>query len=101
MTQLQETSPKITHRSGRISLRVDPETDGLLRCAADLEHKTLTAFMIDAAWSHARDVIEDQQRIALTSAELARVLDELERPAEVVMPLLHLAEQVVKEDAES
>lgn len=80
-------------------MRVDPETDGFLRSAADLEHKTLTAFVLDAASSRARVVIQEHQRLAVSSAELGRVLDELERPAEVVPSLLHLAEQVAKEDA--
>jgi uncharacterized protein (DUF1778 family) len=80
--------------SERINLRVEPEVDEYLRHAAFLEHKSLSAFMLDAAYERARNVIEEQQRIELSAAEFSRVLDDLDRPAEVVAPLLMLAERV-------
>ncbi len=81
-------------RTERINLRLEPEIDKYLRHAAELEHKSLSAFMLEAARERARQVVEEQRRIELTAAEFSRVLDELDRPAEVVTPLLKLAERV-------
>ncbi len=90
MSTIDETARR---RSDRINLRVEPEVDQYLRHAASLEHKTLSAFMLDAAWERARIVVEEQRRIQLSAGEFSRILDELDRPAEVVAPLLKLAER--------
>jgi len=87
------TTDEGRRRSGRINLRVDPEVDEFLRLAASIEHKTLSSFLLDAAWERARRTVDEQQRIILTQAEFARVLDDLDRPAEVVAPLLELAKR--------
>lgn len=84
-------------RSERINLRVDRDVDALLREAAALEHKSLSAFLLDAGIERARHTLEERRRIVLDDAELARVLDELDRPAQVVTPLLRLAERVARD----
>jgi len=81
-------------RSERIDLRVKPEFNSLLRTAAEMEHKSLSAFMLDAAIERARVAVEANRRFAVSASEFSRVLDELDRPAEVVEPLLKLAERV-------
>lgn len=83
-------------RSQRINLRVEPEVDEYLRHAASLAHKSLSAFMLDAACEHARNIVEEQRRIELSAAEFTRVLDELDRPAEVVEPMLKLVERAAR-----
>lgn len=93
MSTTDETSRR---RSERINLRVEAEVDVYLRKAASLEHKSLSAFILDAACDRARTVVEEQRRIQLGAAEFARVLDELDRPAEVVAPLLVLVERAAK-----
>lgn len=98
MSQMS-SSRRTPHRTSRISLRVDPTTDGVLRSAAEIENKTLSAFMLDAAYTRATKVVQEQQGIALTAREFDRVLDDLDRPAEVVLPLVRLAERISKEDA--
>ena len=80
-------------RSARINLRLEPDVDEYLRRAANLEHKSLNAFMLDAAFERARRTVEEQSRIELSAVEFSRVLDELDRPAEVVAPLLKLVER--------
>ena len=86
-------------RSERINVRVEPEVDAMLREAAGLEHKSLSAFLLDAACERARRTIEEHRRVEVSAAEFARVLDELDRPAQVVPPLLALAERVARTSA--
>lgn len=81
-------------RSERINLRVKPELDSFLRCAAEMEHKSLSAFMLDAAVERANQTVEENRRLVLSAAEFSRVLDELDRPAVVIEPLLKLADRV-------
>jgi uncharacterized protein (DUF1778 family) len=81
-------------RSERINLRVEPETDELLRAAARVEHKSLSAFMVESALDRARQVMDAERRLALSSAEFDRVLEELDRPPQVIPQLLELAERV-------
>ena len=45
-------------RTARINLRLDPVTNALLRQAAALEGKTLTAFLLDAARERGERAIE-------------------------------------------
>jgi uncharacterized protein (DUF1778 family) len=81
-------------KTERVNLRVDPDTDVLLREAAALAHQTLSAFVLDAATKKAREALEQQRRLRLSAEEFHRVLDELERPAEINPDLQKLAERV-------
>lgn len=96
MSQLEDA---LSRRSERINIRVEPKVDQLLRRAASVQHKSLTAFMIDAAWERAEMVLVDQRRLEVRAEEFDRVLDELDRPAEVVAPLLRMAERVARQSA--
>ena len=91
MSTLESPSAK---RSERIHLRVEPEVDSLLRNAAQIEHKSLSSFMLDASLERARHTVTEHQRFVVSNSEFIRVLDELDRPAEVVEPLLKLAHRV-------
>jgi uncharacterized protein (DUF1778 family) len=86
-------------RSERINLRVDPEVDALLREAAALEHKSLSAFLLDAAREKAQRTLDTYRRIEVSAEEFDRLEAELERPAQVVQPLLRLAERVAERRA--
>jgi uncharacterized protein (DUF1778 family) len=86
-------------RSERINLRVDPEVDALLREAAALEHKSLSAFLLDAARERAQRTVDTYRRIEVSAEEFDRLEAELERPAQVVEPLLRLAERVAERRA--
>ena len=66
MTQLDD---QITKRSERISLRLDPEADEVLREAASLEHKTLSAFMLAAALEKAELAVDRHRRLILPAVE--------------------------------
>ena len=88
-----EVHPRVA-RTARINLRVEPEADELLRYAASRQHKSLSAFLLDSALERAREVLEEDRQVVLQVEEFNRVLDELDRPAHVVGPLLRLAERV-------
>ncbi|MEP6650706.1 MAG: DUF1778 domain-containing protein [Lapillicoccus sp.] len=80
-------------RSARINLRVEPEVDELLRAAARLEQKSLSAFMMESALERARQVMDAERRLVLGAEEFDRILEELDRPGRVVAPLLELAQR--------
>jgi uncharacterized protein (DUF1778 family) len=94
---MTRTEPRT--RSERINLRVDPEVDALLREAAALEHTSLSAFLLDAAREKAQRTVDAYRRIEVSAAEFDRLEAELERPAQVVEPLLRLAERVAERRA--
>jgi uncharacterized protein (DUF1778 family) len=83
-----------TRRSQRINLRVDCEADELLRAAARLERKSLSAFMVDSALNRAHEVLDAERRLVLRAEEFDRIVDELDRPGRVVPPLLKLVARV-------
>lgn len=45
-------------RTERMNVRLDPDTNDLLRAAAARAGKTLTAFVLDAAREQARQVVD-------------------------------------------
>lgn len=94
-------TPVPSARSERISLRVDQLTNGFLRSAAQLEHKSLSAFMLDAARDHARQVVADHQQTVISAQEFARVLDELDREPEISPALLRLAQTATRAPVEA
>jgi uncharacterized protein (DUF1778 family) len=81
-------------RSERINLRVAPEVDAVLREAAAARHKSLSAFLLDAALEEAHATLEEQRRVRVRAETFDRLLDELERPGHVVEPLLGLIRRV-------
>jgi uncharacterized protein (DUF1778 family) len=81
-------------RSQRINLRVESEADELLRAAARLERKSLSSFMVESALERAHQVLEAQRRLELRAEEFDRVVDELDRPGQVLTPLLKLVTRV-------
>ena len=58
----QDTAPKIT----RIEARVNPETQTLLKRAADLQGRSLSDFVVSAARVAALETIETMESIKLS-----------------------------------
>lgn len=83
-------------RTERINVRVEPGVDSLLRRAAAIKHKSLSAFILDSAVESAEAIVKKEQRLVLEAAEFARVMDQLDRPSQVVAPLARLAERVAQ-----
>ncbi|NBO83290.1 MAG: DUF1778 domain-containing protein [Betaproteobacteria bacterium] len=54
------TSATASSRSVRLGLRGTPEQETLLRRAAEVAHKSLTDFILDAAYQAAEQTLLDQ-----------------------------------------
>lgn len=65
---------------GRITARVPQNVLDLLQQAADLQGATLNQFVVQAALSEARRVIERDRVIQLSTDDAAFLLDLLEKP---------------------
>lgn len=74
----------------RIGLRASAEQSDIIREAAAIEGKTVSAFMLETATSRARDVIADHRDLVLSEAALEVFYTELEKPAHAVPELVEL-----------
>ncbi|HVF05485.1 MAG TPA: DUF1778 domain-containing protein [Frankiaceae bacterium] len=70
-------------RTERINVRLDATTNELLRAAAALDGKSLTAFLLDAARAEARRVLAEEDRLAWARRAAAPGPD----PASVAPPV--------------
>jgi uncharacterized protein (DUF1778 family) len=77
-------------RRQRLEVRVSSEQDALIRQAADLEHRTLTAFVLETVTERARAVVRDHQDLVLSGEAFERFLAELDKPPEPVPELVEL-----------
>jgi uncharacterized protein (DUF1778 family) len=64
----------------RWDFRVAPETDQLVRQAAETGERTLTDFVVDAAVVEAERVLADRTRFTLEPEQWARFVELLDRP---------------------
>jgi uncharacterized protein (DUF1778 family) len=87
------TQPARNDRRHRIEVRVTREQDALIREAADLEHTTVTAFVLDTATTRARRVVKQHNDLTLSNEAFDRFLAELDRPARPVPELVELFEK--------
>jgi uncharacterized protein (DUF1778 family) len=74
-------------------VRVTPEQDALIREAADLEHATVTSFMLATVTARAATVIEQRRDVTLSNEAFDRFMAELDKPATVVPQLRDLFHQ--------
>ena len=74
------TAPNATTRSARLGLRATPEQEMVLRRAAEVAHKSLTDFILDAAYQAAEQTLLDQRLFMVTGNQYQTLLDLLERP---------------------
>lgn len=64
-----------------------PEQDALIREAADLEHATVTSFLLDTVTARAATVIEQRRDVTLSNEVFDRFMAELDKPATAVAQL--------------
>jgi uncharacterized protein (DUF1778 family) len=67
----------------RWDFRVDPETDRLVRQAAETAERTLTAFVVEAAVVEAERLLADRTRFVLEAGQWGRFVELLDRPPQV------------------
>ena len=67
-----------------------PEQDALIREAADLEHATVTTFVLDTVTARATTVIEQRRDMALSNEAFDRFIAALDAPPATVPELVDL-----------
>jgi uncharacterized protein (DUF1778 family) len=68
-------------RSARLGLRATPDQEIVLRRAAEVAHKSLTDFILDAAYQAAEQTLLDQRLFMVSGSQYQALLDMLDRPA--------------------
>ena len=67
-------------RSARLGLRATPALEAVVRRAADAAHKSLTDFILDAAYQAAEQTLLDQRLFMVSGSQYQAILDMLDRP---------------------
>lgn len=67
-------------RTSRIELRADPERERRIRYAAELERRSVSAFVLDAAADRAEEVIAAASSTVVPADFFDRLWDALEEP---------------------
>ncbi len=79
-----------------MSLRIRPQEKAVLMRAVSLEHTDLTGFVIRHALRAAQEVIEEADRVKLSTRDSLRVLDLLENPPKPNAKLIAAAKALPK-----
>lgn len=80
----------INARSARLGLRTTPEQETVLRRAAEVAHKSLTDFILDAAYQAATHTLLDQRLFMVSGNQYKALMEMLERPVSENLGLAHL-----------
>jgi len=73
--------PSVTApRSARLGLRATPAQEAVLRRAAEAAHKSLTDFILNAAYQAAEQTLLDQRLFMVSGSQFQAILDMLDRP---------------------
>lgn len=70
-----------SRRTARLALRATPEQEAVLRRAAEVAHKSLTEFILDAAYQAAEQTLLDQRLFLVSGSQFQAILEMLDRPA--------------------
>jgi uncharacterized protein (DUF1778 family) len=88
--------PQPSNRSARIEARIAPEVLAAVKRAAEIEGRSISDFMVDAARHAAERTIEETQIIRLSLADQERVAQVLTSPP-VPSPALERAMEAHRE----
>ncbi len=80
-------------RTARIELRADPQRERRIRYAAELAHKTVTAFVLDAAAEQAEKVIAESSVTYVPADFFDRLWNALDKPPRPNATLKRAAKQ--------
>ena len=67
-------------RSARLGVRATPEQETVLRRAAEVAHKSLPDFILDAAYQAAEQTLLDQRLFMVSGKQYQALLKMLDRP---------------------
>ena len=77
-------------RSARLGLRATAEQETVLRRAAEVAHKSLTDFILDAAYQAAEQTLLNQRLFMVSGSQYQALLNMLDRPESENPGLAHL-----------
>lgn len=77
-------------KSQTVNFRIDPETHELVRRAAEICGKSVTAFMTEAAVHSAQKELLDQRFVGVNSNAFDSVVTQLDEPAKANAELVRL-----------
>lgn len=77
---MASTASSPTEISARLNLRATREQVDLLRRAADVSHKSLSAFVLDSACLAAEQTLLGQRLFMVTGGQYQKLMDLLELP---------------------
>ena len=80
-------------RRHRLEVRVTPEQDALIRQAATLEDRTVTAFVLETVTARAARVVREHRDLILANDVFDRFIAELDKPASPIPELVELFER--------
>ena len=83
-------SATASSRSVRLGLRATPEQETVLRRAAEVAHKSLTDFILDAAYQAAEQTLLNQRLFMVSGSQYQALLNMLDRPESENPGLAHL-----------
>jgi uncharacterized protein (DUF1778 family) len=69
-------------KSERIEMRTDPESGTKIAQAAEIEHKSVSAFILDAATTAADRVLARTDHVVMPADEFDALLQSLDDPGE-------------------
>ncbi|PSB00864.1 DUF1778 domain-containing protein [Merismopedia glauca] len=67
-------------RSERIDIRISPSAKQLLQDAAEVQHKTLSEFVLHSAISAAEQALCDRQQLRLSAEQWTALMEALDAP---------------------
>lgn len=70
----------VSARTARLGLRATPEQEAVLRRAAEVAHKSLTDFILDAAYQAAEQTLLDQRLFMVSGRQYQALLNMLDQP---------------------
>lgn len=74
------TTATSTARTARLGLRATPAQETVLRRAAEVAHKSLTDFVLDAAYQAAEQTLLDQRLFMVSGSQYQAILEMLDQP---------------------
>ncbi len=92
---MSNPAPSPTRRH-RMEVRVTPEQDALIREAAELEHSTVTSFVLRTVTDRAERVVAERRQFVLSNESFDRFIKELDKPAVTTPELAELYGRYLK-----
>ena len=74
--------PQLPNRSARLEARIAPESLAVVKRAAEIQGRSVSDFVVNAAEQAARQTIEETSIIRLSVADQSRIADALLNPPE-------------------